>query len=142
MFIIGATGTSILKKENIQFQHSGEAVNINDYKIVFEGVEDRIGPNFISSYATFSIFKNNALKFVLNPEKRQYNMNKQVTTEAAIYSTLLGDVYIAIGEQVIKDGKEYWTTRIWFNSYTIWIWIGIILMFFGGVISILKFLKK
>lgn len=142
LFIIGATGTSILKKENIQFQHSGEAVNINDYKIVFEGVEDRIGPNFISSYATFSIFKNNALKFVLNPEKRQYNMNKQVTTEAAIYSTLLGDVYIAIGEQVIKDGKEYWTTRIWFNSYTIWIWIGIILMFFGGLISILKFLKK
>lgn len=141
LFIIGATGTSILKKENIQFQHSGEAVNINDYKIVFEGVEDRTGPNFISSYATFTIFKNNELKFVLNPEKRQYNMNKQVTTEAAIYSTFLGDVYIAIGEQVIKDGKEYWTTRIWFNSYTIWIWIGIILMFFGGVISILKFLK-
>ncbi len=142
LFIIGSTGTSILKKENIQFQQAGESININDYEIVFSGVEDKVGPNFISSYATFNIMKDGKIKHVLNPEKRQYNMNKQITTEAAIYSTLFGDVYIAIGERSIKNKKEYWTTRIWYNPYTIWIWIGIIFMSLGGIISISKYLKK
>ena len=131
-----------MKKENIQFQQAGESININDYEIVFSGVEDKVGPNFISSYATFNILKDGKIKHVLNPEKRQYNMNKQITTEAAIYSTLFGDMYIAIGERSIKNKKEYWTTRIWYNPYTIWIWIGIIFMSLGGIISIPKYLKK
>ena len=33
------------------------------------------------------------------PKKRKYNSSRQITTEAAIYSTLLGDLYIAIGDQ-------------------------------------------
>tara|TARA_X000000950_G_C13896806_1_gene653179 strand:- start:462 stop:2396 length:1935 start_codon:yes stop_codon:yes gene_type:complete len=142
LFIIGSTGTSIMKKESIQFQQSGEAIEIANYKVVFLGVEDRVGPNFISSYATFNVLKNDKLQAVLNPEKRQYNMNKQVTTEAAIYSTFLGDIYIAIGERSIKNGRDFWTTRIWFNSYTIWIWIGIIFMVLGGLTTTLKFFKK
>ena len=40
----------------------------------------------------------------LMPEKRFYNSGKQVTTEAAIHSTILGDLYIAIGE--VHENKK------------------------------------
>ena len=44
-----------------------------------------------------------------------------------IYSTL-GDLYIAIGEQNTLDESKSWTTRIWFNPFTIWIWIGVLFL--------------
>ena len=50
-----------------------------------------------------------------------------------IYSTLLGDLYIAIGDKNSINNNESWTTRIWFNPFTNWIWIGVFLLSLGGV---------
>jgi cytochrome c-type biogenesis protein CcmF len=69
-----------------------------------------------------------------------YNANKQVTTEAAIYSTIFGDLYIAIGD-VNTNRNNSWTTRIWFNSFTMWIWIGVLFLVLGGILSIFRFIK-
>ena len=88
----------------------------------------------------FEIYENNKYIKTLNPEKRMYNAGKQVTTEAAIHSTLFGDLYIAIGDSNSLK-KNSWTTRIWFNSFTIWIWIGVMFLVIGGMLSIYRFLK-
>ena len=75
------------------------------------------------------------------PKKRKYNSSRQITTEAAIYSTLLGDLYIAIGDQN-ELNENSWTTRIWFNPFTSWIWIGVFFLVFSGLISVIRTLKK
>ena len=77
----------------------------------------------------------------LFPERRFYNSSDQITTEAAIYSTLLGDLYIAIGDKNSINNNESWTTRIWFNPFTLWIWIGVFLLSLGGAISLIKTLR-
>ena len=69
-----------------------------------------------------------------------YNAGNQVTTEAAIHSTIFGDLYIAIGEGNSQKSNS-WTTRIWFNSFTIWIWIGVLFLVLGGILSIFRFIK-
>ena len=71
--------------------------------------------------------------------KHFYNTGKQVTTEAAIHSTIFGDLYIAIGD--VHENKTQWTTRIWFNPFTLWIWIGVFLLSLGGALSLIKTLR-
>ena len=134
LVIVGATGTSVLKKENIQFQKKNESINIGAYSVKFLGVENTRKENYKSDYATFEVYKKGRLITKLHPEKRTYNSNNQTTTEAAIMSTILGDLYIAIGDESVEE--DYWTTRIWFNQYTIWIWAGVMLMFFSGILSV------
>ena len=84
------------------------------------------------------------MKKTLNhfPERRFYNSSDQITTEAAIYSTILGDLYIAIGDKNSTNDNESWTTRIWFNPFTIWIWIGVFFLSLGGLTSLIKTLEK
>ena len=143
LFIIGSTGTSIIKEEKIQFQERGDTVDINNYEIKFLGVVEKNGPNYRSDVATFNIYKDSKYMHTLNPERRYYNYNKKLTTEAAIYSTLLGDIYIAIGALSKGEKNEsLWTTRIWYNTYTIWIWLGVMFMVFGGITSVFNSFKK
>ena len=142
LLIIGATGTSVLKKEKIQFQDPNQVIPISKFEVKFMGVKNIEGPNYISEMGEFQIFKNGRFLKSLYPEKRFYNSSDQVTTEAAIYSTIIGDLYIAIGDKNLMDKDKSWTTRIWFNPFTIWIWIGILFLSFGGLISLIKTVRK
>ena len=142
LIIIGATGSSILKIEKIQFQEIGEIIKINQYDVEFKGVKVVEGPNFLSQTGVFEVSKDDAHVINLKPEKRFYNANKQVTTEAAIYSTIFGDLYIAIGDKNSIKNSVSWTTRIWYNPFTIWIWLGVFSLVTGGLISFFRVIKK
>jgi cytochrome c-type biogenesis protein CcmF len=140
LLIIGATGSSILKQEKIQFQKVGETITIKKYKVNFQGVKKIEGPNYLSYMGFFEISSNKKIIKTLKPEKRFYNYGKQVTTEADIHSTLLGDLYIVIGDMHIDNNQ--WTTRIWFNPFTLWIWIGVFFLVSGGLISFFNILNR
>lgn len=141
--VIGSTGGSILKEEKIQFQKIGQVIEVSNYQLEFDGVYKKNLENYRSDFATFKLYKNKQFIKLLHPEKRYYNSGNQVTTEAAIYSTLFGDVYVAIGERN-QNFTDYmsWTTRIWFNPYVLWIWLGVLFMSIGGIISLIKTYKK
>ena len=138
LLIIGATGTSILKKEKIQFQSPGQIISISNFDVKFMGVKNLEGPNYISEAGEFKIYKNGKYLKSLFPERRFYNSSDQVTTEAAIYSTVMGDLYLAIGDKNSENLDKSWTTRIWFNPFTVWIWIGVLFMSLGGLVSLFK----
>ena len=142
LLIIGATGTSILKKEKIQFQDLNQKISISNFDVKFEGIKNVEGPNYLSQVGVFSIYKDNNYIKTLYPERRFYNSREQVTTEAAIHSTLIGDLYIAIGEKNTESNTFSWTTRIWFNPFTLWIWIGVLFLGIGGLISLTKSLRE
>jgi len=136
ILVIGITGSSILKEEKIQFQKVDEIIRIKNYDVRFLGVKNVEGTNYISKMGLFEISKNGQIIKLMQPEKRFYNSGKQVTTEAAINSSLLGDLYIALGDVNEKDMEnKQWTTRIWYNPYTIWIWISILFLAAAGIIS-------
>ena len=138
LLIIGATGSSLLKEEKIQFQEIDKNIQINKFDVQFKGVEIIEGPNYLSQTGVFDVFQDDTFITRMKPEKRFYNIGQQVTTEAAIYSTTLGDLYIAIGDKNKSDSSVSWTTRIWFNPYTIWIWIGVLFLVVGGCISFFR----
>ena len=46
---------------------------------------------------------------------------------------------MVLGDGNINDG---WVVRIYYNPLVIWIWIGALTIFVGGVISATNYLKK
>ena len=75
LFIMGAS-ISISSQED--FERSvkvNSSINIAGYSIDFKGVEDKKGPNYISSTGIF-IVNDNGNTSILNPEKRFYPVER------------------------------------------------------------------
>ncbi|MFV2092232.1 MAG: cytochrome c-type biogenesis CcmF C-terminal domain-containing protein, partial [Hyphomicrobiales bacterium] len=65
--------------------------------------------------------------------KRIYTVGQRPTTEAGIMSFLSGDLYISLGDSTIKGQ----TVSIWFTPLVQLIWLGTMIMAFGGIASLL-----
>ena len=75
----------------------------------------------------------------LKPENRFYPVTNNFTTEASIHTNLFRDLYIVLGEGNLNDG---WVVRIYYNPLVVWIWIGALTIFLGGIVSMTNDLKK
>ncbi|MEK9691511.1 MAG: cytochrome c-type biogenesis CcmF C-terminal domain-containing protein, partial [Rhodospirillaceae bacterium] len=91
------------------------------------------GPNYSGIQGQFEVNMGGDVITILKPEKRRYEAERSETTEAAIFTTLKGDLYGVLGE---ASGKGAWSTRFYFNPLVSWIWAGAIFMAIGGLISL------
>ena len=66
-------------------------------------------------------------------------VTQNFTTEASIHTNLFRDLYIVLGEGNSING---WVVRIYYNPLVMWIWIGAILIFLGGMVSLNTNIKK
>ena len=55
-------------------------------------------------------------------------------TEAAIDRSLLRDRYVSLGDEL---GGGAWTVRVHFKPLVNWIWLGCLIMAFGGLLGAL-----
>lgn len=134
VLVAGVTASSAWKVEKIQTMRPGDTVDVAGYTYRFEGARDLQGPNYAATRGRFTVTRDGQPFAVLEPEKRLYPVQQRPTTEAAIRSTFLGDLYAVIGD---ADGKEGgFVTRLYFNPLVPWIWAGILLMVMGGVASL------
>tara|TARA_B100001765_G_scaffold144610_1_gene91971 strand:- start:227 stop:607 length:381 start_codon:yes stop_codon:yes gene_type:complete len=108
-------------------------IKIKKYDIIFKEINEISGKNYIGLQGNFLVYdrrKNIITK--LKPENRFYPITGNFTTEASIHTNLLRDLYIVLGEGNRNDG---WVVRIYYNPLVIWIWIGAIAIFLGGITS-------
>ncbi|MDC1476243.1 heme lyase CcmF/NrfE family subunit [Pelagibacteraceae bacterium] len=140
LLILGITGSSVWQKEKIVNLKVSNKIYINKYKIVFDSINEIKGPNYVALRGNFLVYdgKKNVIT-TLKPENRYYPITANFTSEASIHTNLLRDLYIVLGEGNITDG---WTVRVYYNPLVIWIWIGALTIFFGGLVSIRRNLKK
>ncbi len=138
--ILGITGSSVWQIEKIANMKTNNEININKYKVVFKSIDEVKGPNYLALRGSFLVFdKNKKIITTLEPEKRFYPITGSFTSEASIHTNLSRDLYIVLGEGNLNDG---WTIRIYYNPLVIWIWIGALIIFLGGLVSINNNLKK
>ena len=69
----------------------------------------------------------------LAPSKRAFTVEKSATSEAGIHNSWRGDLYVVLGDP-LKDGA--YSVRVYFNPLVRFIWIGALIMFFGGALSL------
>tara|TARA_B100000029_G_scaffold385789_1_gene381505 strand:+ start:1 stop:1638 length:1638 start_codon:yes stop_codon:yes gene_type:complete len=136
LIIIGITGSSIWQEEKIIKMKINEETIISNYKISFKEINEITGKNYLAIQGKFLV-KDLNKNFVteLKPENRYYPISKNFTTEADIHTNILRDLYLVIGEGDLKNG---WIVRIYHNPLVIWIWIGVFIIFIGGIISVKK----
>jgi len=140
LLILGITGSSNWQEEKITRLKINTSTQINKYNITFKEINEVKGPNYLAIKANFIVYDKNK-NFITNlePENRYYPISNIFTTEASIHTNLSRDLYIVLGEGNLNDG---WVIKIYHNPLVIWIWIGSLIMFFGGVVSINNNLKK
>ncbi|MGF1610658.1 MAG: heme lyase CcmF/NrfE family subunit, partial [Kiloniellales bacterium] len=104
--IAGMTASTAWKSEAVQNLRPGQTIELAGYSYRLEGVERRQGPNYLSDTATFTVMRGDRFFARLYPEKRIYPVQSMPTTEAAIHTTGLADLYAVIGD---PDGRGGWT---------------------------------
>ena len=132
--IAGMTGAGAWRVESIQTMKPNEFITVAGYSFTFQGAHKGKGPNYSFVRGIFDVSQESQKVAILAPEKRTYNVSKRTTTEAAIHSMFLGDLYAVIGEETSSSGT--YVTRIYYNPLVIWMWIGVIIMVGGGVLSL------
>ena len=140
LLILGITGSSVWQEEKITRMKIDEKTKIEKYTIVFNKIEEIRRSNYIALQGNFLVFdEKRKIITKLKPENRFYPIENNFTTEASIHTNLFRDLYIVLGEGNSNDG---WVVRIYYNPLVIWIWIGALVIFWGGISSININLRK
>ncbi|MBT5186051.1 MAG: heme lyase NrfEFG subunit NrfE, partial [Kordiimonadaceae bacterium] len=128
-------GTSYWNTEYQGIMSHGDTVSISGYDLTLKDTDGIIGPNYSAVRATFDVSKDGISLAPLSPEARVYLTPPMPTTEAAILSTLRGDLFVVIGE---ANSEEYdkWAVRLYYKPLQLWLWLGVAVMVLGGLISL------
>jgi cytochrome c-type biogenesis protein CcmF len=132
VFIIGVTFVTQFDVEKDVRMSPGQSVELNAYRFQFDGVHAHTGPNYQSQRGTVRVFTADREIAVLHPEKRTYRVQTKPMTEAGIDAGFTRDIYVSLGEAL---GGGDWALRLYYKPFVRWIWLGGILIAFGGLLA-------
>ena len=135
LLILSILFNSILSSEIITNIKIGERYDYNKGEIFFKKIEERKESNFNSIIASFEIKDKNGKTIELKPEIRIYNQPIIITSEADIRTTLLEDKFLVMN---LVKGNEYFNIRYQIKPFMVWIWISVLLLSLGGLMSLFK----
>jgi cytochrome c-type biogenesis protein CcmF len=133
MMVLGVVATSAYQQEKVLAMKPGERTSIGGYTLSFTGTHPVRGPNFFEEVGTLEVTRGAKAVTTLYPGKRLYDQPKQPTTEAGIHASLGGDLYAVLGDRHADGG---YTVRLYFNPLVRLIWLGAVVMFLGGGLSL------
>ncbi|MBI1214160.1 MAG: heme lyase CcmF/NrfE family subunit [Alphaproteobacteria bacterium] len=130
---LGIVVDSTWKQEDAVLLKPGQSVPAIGYTLTLEKIEPRVPhENYTSTRATLRFDRDAKTVLVLHPERRFFALQQTVTTEAAITTTFLRDIYATLGEQ----RGDQWIVRVQWRPLVAFIWIGALTMAFGGMVSL------
>ena len=135
LLILSILLNNLFSSEIITNLKVGETFTSSKTKIVFKSINQKQEKNYKSIIANFSIENINETIEDLSPELRIYNQPNIVTSEADIKTTLLLDKFIVIN---IVQNQDYFNVRYQVKPFMLWIWISVIVISFGGLLSFFK----
>jgi cytochrome c-type biogenesis protein CcmF len=136
VLVLGITGVKSFEVERDVRMSLGDTVSIAPYTFRLVDMVDVKGPNYKASQAHVEVLKNNKVVEVLYPEKRRYFSSAMPMTEAAIDSGFLRDLYVSLGDPIAGDTPS-WSMRVYYKPFVPWLWAGVLLMVFGGMLAAL-----
>jgi cytochrome c-type biogenesis protein CcmF len=130
---VAGISASAFVAEHLDVVKIGGELPIAGYVLHLDAVNRVPGPNFTADAADIRITKGSETIAVVHPERRFFTLQQQTTSETAIRTNFLADLYIALGD---PDNANGWTIRAYYKPLVPWIWIGAIIMAFGGMVSL------
>jgi cytochrome c-type biogenesis protein CcmF len=135
LLILSILFNNLFSTEIITNLKVGETFVSNDTKIVFENIKQKQEKNYKAILGNFSVENPDGTTDKMLPELRIYNQPNIVTSEADIKTTLLSDKFIVIN---LVQNQEYFNVRYQVKPFMLWIWLSVLLVSFGGLVSFFK----
>ena len=135
LLILSILINNLFSTEIITNLKVGEKFETPNSKILFKKISQKDEKNFKSIVGNFIIKNKNGKIEEFSPELRIYNQPRIVTSEADIKTTLITDKFITIN---IVQNQEYFNIRYQTKPFMVWIWLSVILIGCGGIMSFLK----
>jgi len=110
-----------------------QSVSIRDYALAFDGLVPREGPNYREQVAKFTVRSGGAVIGEMTPSKRTFAARGTTTTEAALMTRGVSQLYVSLGESN-SDGSV--SVRIYHKPLVLLIWLGAVVMMLGGALSL------
>jgi cytochrome c-type biogenesis protein CcmF len=110
-----------------------DVTRIAGYELKLDGLSQRQGPNYREMVAAFTVSSDGERLSVMTPSKRNFTTRGASTTEAALLSRGVSQLYISLGDPTADGGI---TVRIYHKPLVLLIWFGPVLMAFGGMLSL------
>ncbi len=133
--VIGVTFSSAYSLDHDIRMGPGDEKELAGFVFRFESISQREGPNYVANVALFRVMKEGKTLVTMTPEKRIYNVRRNMMTEAAIDTKLTRDLYISLGNPPEEGDK--WAVRLYYKPFISWIWGGGVIMALGGLLSVL-----
>ncbi|WP_144186914.1 heme lyase CcmF/NrfE family subunit [Elioraea rosea] len=130
--LAGIAGKGIAP-ERITLMRPGETTTVGPHTLRFDGLRDISGPNWRGTAGTLTLLRDGREVATLSPQRRFYPVQRMSTTEAAIRTSGVADLYAVIGE-TSEEGQT--VVRLHWNPLAPWIWVGTVLMAVGGLVSL------
>ena len=131
---IGVIGAGAWMSEVVTYAKEGESLRVGGYDVTLTRVEEAMGPNYATQLARFEVAKGERVLREVVAERRFYPVRGMQTTEAGVWTTLKGDLYLTIGERHETEG---FIVRAWSRPLAVWMWIGAGVMALGGLVGLL-----
>ena len=132
LLILSIILNSLFSTETITNMKVGQSFETSNTSIVFENINQKNEKNYKSIIGNFKIKNKDGKIEEFSPELRIYNQPKIITSEADIKTTLTTDKFITIN---VVQNQDYFNIRYQVKPFMIWIWLSVILISYGGLIS-------
>jgi cytochrome c-type biogenesis protein CcmF len=132
--VAGMAADSAFTKEALVAMQIGQRQAVGPYTVTLKNVSEVPGPNWSALDAEMVVQKGSGTPFTVHPQSRTFKDPPMETSESAITTAWNGQLYLVIG--VPTDNLGY-PIRMWWKPFVTLIWLGGIMIAFGGLLSLL-----
>ena len=131
--LIGVIGELQWNSERIVAMKVGDKLSLGGYELSFDGATQRAGPNYRELVTTFTVRRDGQVIGVMAPAKRTFAHRQMSTTEAALKTRGVSQLYLSLGD-INSDGSV--AVRAYDKPLVLLIWLGAVVMAIGGALSL------
>lgn len=134
---LGISGMGLATEKLVSLA-PGQSTSFAGYEWRLDGVRDFQGPNYTSRKATITVLRDGRVLHVMEPSRRFFPIGRTTTTETAIRTNGISDLYAVIGEERDNPatGVREAVLRLHWNFLAPFLWYGTLILAFGGALSL------
>lgn len=113
--------------------------NVGPYEVLLADVHPVVGPNWTALEAVLVVARPGEGSFILRPQARTFTAPVTQTSEAAIATLPMGQLYTVLGK---GDDEGRWQLNLWWKPGVTLIWLGGALVALGGLLSLVGRVRR
>ncbi len=110
----------------------GSTTHFGGYNWTLNDVHSAPGPDYRARVADLTVTRNGRAVASFHPSRHTFTRQQQTVSDTAIQTNGIRDLYAVMGDE--RDGQV--VLRLHINYLAPWVWLGALVMAFGGALSL------